>query len=49
MFMTSKQLTASIRNERRDATFWANAEKVAKHEREVQEYEDFCQKYGYPE
>lgn len=47
--MTSEQLQAAARNTRRDREFWQNPERVAKYEREMQEYENFCKKYGYPE
>lgn len=48
MFMTSSQLAASIQNKEKDSKFWNDPKRVAAHEQQAKEYEDFCKKFGYP-
>ena len=49
MFFTTKQLEAAAANQRKDAAFWSNPERVAQWERDMREYEEFCAKFGKPE
>lgn len=46
MSMTSDQLAAALRNERKDAAFKSDPKRYAQWEQDLKEYEEFCAKFG---